>query len=211
MLSIEESQNLMEKLIALRTKANESKSPSDIAAFRKHERLCIEQFSYLVTQKTSRYKSFNNYDDLNQEGFEALLKGMKNYDPKKGCAFWWFHRYIETRIFRNANLHTTIRYPLRVAKATPPHKESIMPILIEEKYDNIPDKRLEVVEDRRAVRDVVKMLNPQQQSVINLAYGFDGSSPLPPNKICKKLGISKANCLSIIQDSLALMREHIQI
>jgi DNA-directed RNA polymerase specialized sigma subunit len=137
MLTIDEAQTLMEKLIDLRTRAKESKDPQDVRNFKKQETLCVEKFGYLVTMKTSRYKSFANYQDLNQEGYEALLKGMKNYNPKKGNAFWWFHKYIDTRISRSANLHTTIRYPLKVAKALPPHKESTMPIMVEEKIVQI--------------------------------------------------------------------------
>ena len=94
MLNNDEAQVLMERLINLRTKAKESKKLEDIKELNEHKNLCIEKFSYLVTMKTGRYKTFSNYDDLNQEGYEALLKGMNNYNPKKGNVFWWFHKYI---------------------------------------------------------------------------------------------------------------------
>src|ERR1700690_2536210 len=139
MLTELEAQDLMIKLIDLRSKVKEDASLG--AEIRAHEKICIEKFKYLVTMKTGRYKIFNNYEDLNQEGYEALIKAMKNYNPKKGSFFWWAHRYIDTRISRSANLHTTIRYPLKVAKNNAPHKESVMPLLIEENY--CPDKELE--------------------------------------------------------------------
>jgi len=208
MLNIEEAQQLMDTLIKLRAKANESKSQQDIRAFKKHETLCVEKFSYLVTMKTGRYKTFSNYEDLNQEGYEALLKGMKNYNPKKGNAFWWFHRYIDTRISRSANLHTTIRYPLKVAKNQTPHKESVMPLLIEERS---PDKELQDSQNIHAIQGAMALLTAEQKEIINLAYGFDGDKPMSINKICKKLSISRLNCIKTINNALSIMKENIKI
>lgn len=209
MLNIDEAQQLMDTLIDLRTKANESKSTGDIRAFKAHQAICVEKFSYLVTMKTGRYKDFPNYDDLNQEGFEALLKGMNNYNPKKGNAFWWFHKYIQTRISRSANLHTAIRYPLKVAKNTAPHKEAIMPILIEEQ--NCPDKELERAQITRAIRDSVVPLHEDQMQIINLVYGLDGDKPMSINKVCNKLGMSRSNCIKIIGNALSVIRENIKL
>lgn len=208
MLSNEEAQQLIEQFISLRTKANESKSHEDFQAFRKHEHLCIEKFQYLITMKTNRYKAFANYEDLNQEGFEALLKAMKNYDPKKGSWFWWAHKYIGTRVSRCANLHTTIRYPLRVAKAIPPHKETIMPTLIEENH--CPDKEIEKSELHQAVRDTLPLLTKEQREVISLSYGLDGSKPMSVNKICRKLEVSRLTCISLLDSALKTMRDNIK-
>lgn len=209
MLNIDEAQQLMERLIELRSKAKETKESKDIRAFKKHENLCIEKFTYLVTMKTGRYKSFSNYEDLNQEGFEALLKGMNNYNPKKGNAFWWFHKYIDTRISRSANLHTTIRYPLKVAKESTPHKESVMPLLIEERY--CPDKELEECQSSHAVQTALASLTDEQRNVVNLAYGFDGDKPMSINKICKKLNITRLSCIKTINGALSSMKGSIKI
>jgi RNA polymerase sigma factor (sigma-70 family) len=209
MLNIDEAQQLMETFIELREKAQESKSSSDIFIFKKHEKLCIEKFSYLVAMKTGKYKIFSNYEDLNQEGYEALVKAMKNYNPKKGIWFWWAHKYIQTRISRSANLHTTIRYPLKVAKGQTPHKESVMPLLVEERY--CPDKELENSQTVQVIQGAIGVLTPQQKEIINLAYGFDGDKPMSINKICKKLSMSRVTCLNTINESLSLMRENIKI
>ena len=85
-------------------------------AFEKQQKICVEKFKYLITMKTNRYKKFSNYEDLNQDGYEALLKAMKNYNPDKGIFFYWAFKYINTRISRCANLHTAIRYPLKYSK-----------------------------------------------------------------------------------------------
>lgn len=209
MLTEEQAQSLMVKFIKLREEVKDSTDQKLISEFRKHEQTCIESFKYLVTMKTGRYKVFGNYDDLNQEGFEALIKAMANYNPNKGSFFWWAHKYIDTRISRSANLHTTIRFPLKVAKENAPHKESVLPVLIEERY--CPDKELEESQLNFSVNEAMKALTEEQKNIINLAYGFDGEKPLSINKICKKLGISRLYCIKTINASLSSLKEHIKV
>jgi RNA polymerase sigma factor (sigma-70 family) len=209
MLTEQEAQDLMTTLIDLREKAKNSKDSALIVQLRKHENVCMAKFKYLVTMKTGRYKSFSNYEDLNQEGFEALIKSMNNYNPKKGSFFWWAHKYIDTRISRSANLHTTIRFPLKVAKNNTPHKEALMPTLIEENY--CPDKELEEIQVTNAVRFAFSRLSDEQKEIITLAYGVDGEKPMSINKICKKLNISRLNCIKMIDSALSLMKDNIKI
>ena len=209
MLTEQEAQDLMAKLVDLRAQAIDSVDPKLLMQLKCHEQTCIENFRYLITMKTGRYKAFSNYEDLNQEGFEALIKAMKTYNPKKGSFFAWAHNYIGTRISRSANLHTTIRFPLKVAKANTPHKESVMPTMIEERY--CPDKELEDVQTTQAVQGAISVLSDPQKEVINLAFGFDGDKPMSINKICKKLGISRLSCIKMINSSLSLMKENIKI
>jgi len=207
MIEEKEAQDLMIKLIDLRKRAKEDNKV--VTELKKHEKVCMEKFRYLVTMKTGRYKAFSNYEDLNQEGFEALVKAMNNYNPTKGSFFWWAHKYIDTRISRSANLHTTIRYPLKVAKAATPHKESVMPLLIEERY--CPDKELEESQATQAIHSAVALLSDEQREVINLAFGFDGDKPMSINKICKKLSISRLSCIKTINSALSVMKENIKI
>lgn len=209
MLTEQEAQDLMTKLIELRANAKDTGDAKIISELKKHEAICMDKFRYLVTMKTGRYKAFSNYEDLNQEGFEALVKAMNNYNPKKGSFFWWAHKYIDTRISRSANLHTTIRYPLKVAKAATPHKESVMPLLIEERY--CPDRELEDSQTTQAIHGAVSLLSPEQRQVINLAFGFEGDKPMSINKICKKLSISRLSCIKTINSALSTMKENIKI
>lgn len=209
MLTEQDAQDLMVKLIDLRNIAKETKDKSIISQMKKHEKKCIEQFKYLVSMKTGRYKAFSNYDDLNQEGFMALLTAMNNYNPKKGSFFWWAHKYIDTRISRSANLHTTIRYPLRVAKNETPHKETIMPTLIEERY--CPDKELENSQSMRSLQSACSLLTDDQKQVINLVYGFDSDKPMSINKVCKKLNITRSQCVKIMNTAHSVMKDHIKL
>jgi len=209
MLTEQEAQDLMAKLVDLKNQVKNSDDSKIRQELSRHEKKCISQFKYLVTMKTGRYKSFSNYDDLNQEGFEALIKAMKTYNPKKGSFFAWAHNYIGTRISRSANLHTTIRYPLKVAKEHTPHKEAIMPLIIEERY--CPDKELEDLQTNQIIQSAFEYLTDQQKQIISLAYGLDGEKPVSINKICKKLGISRLNCIKVINNALASMKENIKV
>lgn len=209
MLTEQEANELMNKWIDLKGQLKTSEDPKLVREFEKHDRLCVEKFRYLVTMKTGRYKAFSNYEDLNQEGHEALIKAMKTFKPNKGSFFAWAHNYIGTRISRSANLHTTIRFPLKVAKANTPHKESVMPLLIEERF--CPDKELEESQVTHAVQNALAVLSPEQKEIINLAYGFDGDKPMSINKICKKLGISRLSCIKMINSALSLMKENIKL
>jgi RNA polymerase sigma factor (sigma-70 family) len=209
MLTEQEAHDLMTKFIDLRTKFKDSGDAKIEVELKRHEQECIEKFRYLVTMKTGRYKAFSNYDDLNQEGFEALIKAMKTFKPNKGNFFAWAHNYIGTRISRSANLHTTIRFPLKVAKANTPHKESVMPIQIEERF--CPDKELENSQTHNAIQTALASLSKEQKEIVGLAYGFDGDKPMSINKICKKLNISRVCCIKTISSALSLMKENIKI
>jgi RNA polymerase sigma factor (sigma-70 family) len=209
MLTEQEANDLMNKWIDLRGQLKDSQDPKLVKEYAKHEKLCVEKFRYLVTMKTGRYKAFSNYEDLNQEGHEALIKAMKTFKPNKGSFFAWAHNYIGTRISRSANLHTTIRFPLKVAKANTPHKESVMPLLIEERY--CPDKELEESQVTQAVHNALAVLSDDQKEIINLAFGFDGDKPMSINKICKKLSISRLSCIKTINSALSLMKENIKL
>ena len=209
MLTEIEAQDLMIKLIELRQEAKSSTDPKLVKELKKHETLCIEKFKYLVTMKTGRYKAFGNYEDLNQEGFYALMKAMDNYSPKKGSFFWWAHKYIDTRISRSANLHTTIRYPLKVAKETAPHKESVMPLLIETRH--CPDQELEDQQLFETIENGLATLSDEQRNVVSLVFGFDDDKPMSINKFCKQLNISRANCNKLIGSALSQLKERVKL
>jgi RNA polymerase sigma factor (sigma-70 family) len=209
MLTEQEANELMSKWIDLKTRAQETSDPIIIKELESHQKLCVEKFRYLITMKTGRYKTFSNYEDLNQEGHEALIKAMRTFKPNKGSFFAWAHHYIGTRISRSANSHTAIRFPLKVAKANPPHKEMTMPLLIEENY--CPDKEVEASQVSFAVREAITTLSPDQRQIIDMAFGFDGDKSMSINKICKKLNISRSVCLKTINAALVLMKEHIKL
>lgn len=209
MISEEEAQSLILRFIDLRTEVKENPSPQLKLEFQKHQNICMHKFRYLVSMRTNRYKAFSNYDDLNQEGYEALVKAMKSYNPKKGIFFFWAHKYIETRIARSANLHTTIRYPLKFAKTTTPHKEAQIPVMIEPRFN--PDKILESKQLESAVESTLRGLTTEQKDLVSLAYGLTGDKPVSINKICKQKNLSRVYCIKTIQLAMDAIKQNIKL
>jgi DNA-directed RNA polymerase specialized sigma subunit len=96
-----------------------SKDPTLLnkANLKKQENTCIKEFDYIVKLGASKYKAFNNYQDLLQEGRIALMSALKTYEEAKGDIFWWCHKYVDTKIYRKANKHFVVDIPLVKAKS----------------------------------------------------------------------------------------------
>jgi RNA polymerase sigma factor (sigma-70 family) len=168
----------------------------------KHETVCVEKFKYIINQKCSKYRAYSNFDDLNQDGLEALTKAMKNYDPAKGSVFWWIHKYVDTKISRSANLHTTIRYPLKVARIFTPHKESVMPILIE--MNNVPDKQYEKSTLLNSIENSIMQLSDRQQEIVERYFGIKSTKTESLTKISRQVIEQELN------DALAKLKRTIK-
>lgn len=209
MISIEESQQLMEQFIYLKKQYQKTKNEQDLKELKKHEKICIEKFSYLVSMRTNRYKSFSNYEDLNNDGMEALIRAMKNYNPDKGNFFWWSHKYIDTKIARSANMHTAIRYPLKYAKANAPRRESLPINLIEKSVS--PEKSLENTEIANNIKNVMSYLTEEQKNITMMLFGFDGDKPLSINKICKNMNIPRSRAIKCLDVALEIIRNNIKL
>lgn len=208
-MSITEANRLIKKYVKLREMIRKNPSNNVAKKFRKQKQLCLEKFNYLVLTKTSRYKNFNNYDDLNQEGLEAILLGLNSYDPKKGNIFWWLHKYIDTRIARTANLHTTIRFPLKYAKINVPHREQLLPILA----DASTDDQYNVMEQNESLNLMKKHfdhLNNSQKQIVELVFGMDGNKPKSISKVCQELLISRNTCVKTLKQALSILKRNMQ-
>lgn len=210
MLTNTEATDLMKEFIELKNNYKKTNSKEDLLKLQKHQARCVEKFSYLIFMRTARYKKFINYEDLNQEGYEALLKAMDNYNPDKGSFFWWGHKYIDTKISRMANLHTTIRYPLKVAKNMVPHREQVMPNIAESEYKT-PFALCDSKQSKSIIDNACKFLSPEQLDIVKLSYGLNGDKPMSINKICKHYNISRTQCINILKLSLNKLKENINI
>lgn len=208
MLQEEQSIELMDKFKELKEIAEKTKSPKDIRKFKEHKALCYKKFLYIIKSKTNKYKKFNNYEDLNQEGSEALLKAMDTFDKQKSPSFFfWAHRYIDTKISRKANQHSAVKYPLKVAKENMPHKENTMPILISL---NRPDREYEMAEVEQLISFGMEKLNSTQKKILELMFGF-----YEPKKtvkeICETMNITRNECTKIIRNSFKILRTNIKV
>lgn len=209
MIDEKEAHSLLAELKGLQKIYNETQSKSDQHKLNKHENLCMEKFKYLVDMKVNRYKAFSNYEDLKQDGFEALLKAIKTFEPTKGSFFSWSHKYIGTRISRAANLHTAIRYPMKFSAETAPYRVSKMPTILD--TQDLPDVAFASEEKLSGVREAMKNnLTPLQQQIVELAFGINSTAVNKPTmsskKICQTLKINKLVYKENLQKAMEVLK-----
>lgn len=203
-LTQEESDALATKFISLRDKAKKTKSKKIKKEFQKFQNECIKHFQYLIHSRTYKYKTFSNYFDLEQDGFEALLLSLKTYNPSKGSFTWWADKYISTRISRAANAHSTIKVPIKKARELKPHKITDFPLMI----DDRPNP-LEITEQKSresAVHEAIVNLPEEQRQVINLVYGLNGT-PVSIEVLMKKLSLSRPKCIELLKEAEKSLRK----
>jgi len=202
-----DAQKLLNKLTLLKQQAKESGNTTEL---KKHERLCIEQFKYLINMKTNKYKFFNNYEDLKQEGFLALLTAIDSYLPSKGSFFYWAHQYIDTRLNRMSNAHTLIRYPLKPNEERSSYKEMPIQHLIISDNKYCPHFQLESAEINHNIQSAIDKLPSDQKEIINSFYGLNQDKQSISN-INKKLKITRLKCLKKLDRGLFNIKEIIKI
>lgn len=201
----EEAQSLVLELSNLKNKYQESKSKKDKIKLINHENKMIKKLNYLVLNKTKNYKKFPNYEDLNQDGLEALVMGLKSFDKSKGSIFWWLHKYIDTRIHRSANAYSTVRVPLAVAKKMPPKIDQMSPT-IESKKDNQETIFINN-ENKKLLKRYANELNLEDQELFNDLIGIDKDS-LSVDEYSKKTGLNKNKINFKLKKIIKTMQEN---
>lgn len=194
-----ELENMAKKFVKLRRKAeltDDIKVREDFEIFKKD---CMEKFRPLVLQRASKYKKYPNYEDLEQDGFEALMMALKSYIPEKGSFTWWADKYISTRIARSANAHSTIRFPIKIARELKPHKVSYMPVLVDPDADPMADAFNE--ERKEIVLEAVKTLPEKHQKLINLLFDLQPHRFKNLSQLLKNLSLSYLDYCQMMQEA----------
>jgi DNA-directed RNA polymerase specialized sigma subunit len=96
-----------------------------------------------------------------------------------------------------------------VAKENTPHKENIMPLLIEENY--CPDKEFEVSQTHQLIYSLLDKLPEEQKNVVDLMYGISGDKSYSINKVCNNLGISRTACLKLYDEAIINMKKAVKV
>lgn len=202
-LTKEKIDEIAAKFITLREKAKVG-SQKDKIEFKKYETYAMNEFSWLVKLKTNKYKKFSNYQDLLQDGFEALVMSLETYDPNRGCFAWWAAKYIGTRVGRTANAHSTIRVPIKKVKNNMPYKVSSMP-------EEINFVNPELIADNsqlsKRVSDALATLSEKEREVIMMHFEFPGTKGFSIQDISEKLGVSRPTCVKLIDKAKGLLKD----
>jgi RNA polymerase sigma factor (sigma-70 family) len=209
MITEQMARKMMKKLRNLKQKLSKNNTEENREALKQYEQQCLQELKYFVHMKTSRYRKFSNYEDLNQEGLDALLKAMRTFKNKRGSFFYWAGLFVNTRLSRAANNHSAIRYPMYIAKIIKPHKESNFPIMLDTKLS--PENITENTEISQIIQKSFSSLNSEQKELINMVYGFNGDKPMSIAKVCKKMNISRSNCMKVLNGALYILKQKIEL
>jgi RNA polymerase sigma factor (sigma-70 family) len=198
-LNKEEINEIVKEFVELRERAEKSKSKKVKSKFKQFQTEIVNKLSHLVLLRTNRYRMFNNHHDLQQDGFEALFMALKTYRPEKGDFTWWAKKYIDTRVSRSANAHSTIKYPLKTIKDFKPHKVSIIPVITDTAFT--PQENLEYNELKNTIAGAISLLPEMQQRVIKLSFEMAGNRASTITKISEELKISRTQTIKILESA----------
>lgn len=206
MVSLDEMNTIARKFLELKALANNGDDAAQ-KDFKEYQNFCAKKMSPLINGKTSKYKKFSNYNDLKQDGFEALMLAFETYDPDKGDFVWWATKYIHTRVCRAANTHSTIRVPLKKAKKIPPYKVSRLPTIID--CANTPLEQVEFSQKNAFIKSAIDNLPEKQKQIILKHYEFgDGNNSII--SISKELKISRSACMKLLQEAKESLKTTLQ-
>lgn len=197
---------IAKKFIELKNKTKRSKSKKLKLEFKNYQNFCVSKLKFLVLGKVYRYRTFSNYEDLIQDGFEALLAALKTYNYEKGNFTWWADKYISTRISRSANAHSTIRIPIKKAKELKPFKTNTFPLMID---SHNPFDELNGKQNSTNVEQALKKLPSDQQKIIKLIYGLYGKDEYSIDSITEMMSLSKSKCLKLLEEAKSKLREEL--
>ena len=182
-------------------------SESEKKEYEKYKNYCMNKLSYLIDNKTYRYKRFANYPDLRQDAFDALFNAFKSFKPNEGDFTWWANRYIQTQVSRSANKHSVIRIPLKKAKLTPPHKVSSFPVMMDE-ADNAAEV-IETMEDSSILHEAINQLPEKQQKIVLMYFNF-ADKKASISSISKELKISRPVCVKLLTEAKVSLRNTLE-
>lgn len=195
-MKLEDINNIANTFYQLKEKAKIG-TKEDIREYKKYQSFCVSTLACLVSAKTGRYKSFPNYSDLCQDGFEALLMALESYNPEKGCFAWWANKYISTKLYRSANAHTAIKIPIKFAKETPPYKTE-MPFLVDSSDNS--SELLEKNQTARFLKEAIVNLPKIKREIVIRHYDEYGFSQ-PIRQISNELNISTQKCNKLLSEA----------
>jgi RNA polymerase sigma factor (sigma-70 family) len=161
--------SLAQNYLDLITKENELPLKEKIR-LRSEKNTCLQNLIWLVSTRTGKYKKFPNYEDLMQDGQEALIMALNSYKPGKGNFLTWAHYYIKTKLSRRANKHSALHIPMAVAKDHKPHKVNELPVMID---DSDPQEKATKNELLSKLEEVINTLPDLHQLVLRYAYGME--------------------------------------
>jgi len=204
-LSNQDITDIATRFLNLKQKAKTGRKKA-VNEFKDYQKFISQKLSFLVEIKTKRYRQFDNYADLCQVGYEALFMSLETFDASKSDFSYWALRYIGTKVSRAANTHSTIRVPLKKAKAQTPYKVDNIPIIVDTAKS--PQQYFEEKQDCSFIHESIEELPELQKKAIRLYYGFEKSVEKETIlNVMKNMNISRMAVLELLRTAESNLKE----
>jgi len=156
--------------IRLKIKEVKNLKKTDPGLAKRVEDELIISLAYLVHSVVFKYKRFDNYEDLYQEGMIGLIKAVQQYNSDTSFHFtryamWWIKARV-VRSIKKLNLITVsgdenMRYFMQYDIQDNDMVE-----------DNDPEKNAILMEEVNNLHSIINSLPEKHQQIIKMRYGL---------------------------------------
>lgn len=168
----------------------------------------IRRSSFLVYNNTKRYRRYNNYTDLVQEGFEGLYVATKKFDYRRFPNFFVYaERWVKNRIIRSAKKFDVVYNPNK-------HRTIYLgEVLCKESCDNsdIDDMEEEFFKRERVKKllEILEKIPNKNRTIIKQLYGINCQKK-SLRQIGKKFGLTHERIRQINNETIRKLKVHFE-
>lgn len=185
----------------------------------------IESNLRFVVKIANEYLGYMDLEDLINEGNLGLIHAAEKFDSSTGNKFityavWWIRAYIQKAIRETS---TGIKFPShkfdemkkskwKLASLDSPIKTDEGTTLLECLRDErliTPETEFYQKESSTHLKSFIKMLKPNEQTVIIKRYGLDGKEPMTLSEIGSLMGYSKERIRQLENRALAQLKKNL--
>ena len=174
----------------------------------------IEHNLRLVAHIIKKYYSNSvQQDDLISIGTIGLIKAVNTFDPDKGTRLATYAaRCIENEILMQFRARKKTAQDISVNEPIDTDSEgnplTLMDIISTE--DEIVEDIYKMTMLKKLSREIEKMKDPREKSIIMMRYGLDGQKPMTQLEVSKKLNISRSYVSRIEKRALKELRKALE-
>jgi len=174
----------------------------------------IEHNLRLVAHVIKKYYSTNvSQDDLISIGTIGLIKAINSFDVEKGTRLATYAaRCVENEILMNFRAMKKTAQDISINEPIDTDSEgnplTLMDIISTE--DEIVDDIYKLSMIKKLTKEIEKIDNPREKSIIILRYGLDGNKPMTQLEVSKLLCISRSYVSRIEKKALNSLRKSLE-
>ena len=196
---------LFEKIDMLKQNNDISKEILDYEISKIHDKIA-NGLSFLVYSNAKPYKSFPNYEDLVQEGYEGLIKAIKRFDYTLFPNFFVYsEKWIRHRIKRAASRFDIVYCPNRnrVIYAEPSE------IGREEEIEETPENLFFAEETKHKIIEALGEFSDREKDIMMRIFGLgDYNIPQTLREVGPSYGLTHERIRQIKEQVISKLRKN---